>query len=379
MGTKRRFGRIRRRPSGRWQVGYTGPDGKIRYAEQTFPTKGMAETWLAGIETDLHRGAWKAPEGGDITLHEWADYWIAHRPDLRPRTRELYVGLLANHILPAFEEYRLADITTSVVRDWHASLFGKKQIGPTVVARCYRLLRGMLQTAVEDGRIATNPCIIKGAGIEHIPERPIATLAEITALADVIIPKYRVMVLLAVWCGLRLGELLALTRKDIDLLRNTVRIERTYQELRDGKMIISPPKTEAGLRTVAIPPHIIPEIEAHMTTWVQPESEALVFTGQDGKPLRRGVWQFAWTQARKSVNLTGLHFHDLRHTGNTLAAATGASTKELMARMGHASPRAALIYQHATEDRDAVIAQALSGIQAKMQVIKFPGQHREDR
>jgi len=58
----------------------------------------------------------------------------------------------------------------------------------------------------------------------------------------------------------------------------------------------------------------------------------------------------------------GFRFHDLRHTGNTLAAATGASTKELMSRMGHASPRAALIYQHATSYRDAVIAAALSDL-----------------
>lgn len=67
----------------------------------------------------------------------------------------------------------------------------------------------------------------------------------------------------------------------------------------------------------------------------------------------------AWGRARRAVGVPHLHFHDLRHTGNTLAAATGASTKELMARMGHASPRAALIYQHALRDRDHAIAQAL--------------------
>ena len=67
-----------------------------------------------------------------------------------------------------------------------------------------------------------------------------------------------------------------------------------------------------------------------------------------------------WDPARQAAGLPALHFHDLRHTGNTLPASTGASTKELMTRMGHASARAALIYQHATADRDAAIAVALS-------------------
>ncbi len=64
--------------------------------------------------------------------------------------------------------------------------------------------------------------------------------------------------------------------------------------------------------------------------------------------------------------MPNFHFHDLRHTGNTLAAQTGASTKELMARMGHASMRAALIYQHATPERDAALARALSDLAAKL-------------
>ncbi|MEV7005349.1 hypothetical protein [Streptosporangium sp. NPDC051022] len=62
---------------------------------------------------------------------------------------------------------------------------------------------------------------------------------------------------------------------------------------------------------------------------------------------------------RAAVGLPDLHFHDLRHVGNTLAASTGASLKELMSRMGHSSTRAALIYQHAGQDRDRAIAQAL--------------------
>lgn len=73
--------------------------------------------------------------------------------------------------------------------------------------------------------------------------------------------------------------------------------------------------------------------------------------------------------------MPGLHFHDLRHTGGTLAAATGATLRELMARLGHSSTRAALIYQHATRDRDPVIARALGGFTRQARI---PGQDQAD-
>jgi integrase len=143
-------------------------------------------------------------------------------------------------------------------------------------------------------------------------------------LADSVPARWRAQVLLAAWCGLRRGELLALRRRDIDLMRGTVRIEQA--------------KTDAARRTVAIPPHILADLSAHLEQWVDPGRDALVFTGVKGGTLRTAAWQTAWNDARRAVGRPELHLHDLRHTGNTLAAATGASTKELMARMGHASP-----------------------------------------
>ncbi len=96
-----------------------------------------------------------------------------------------------------------------------------------------------------------------------------------------------------------------------------------------------------------------------------------------GGPLRVHVWQKHWDCARRAVGLEQLHFHDLRHVANTLAAASGATTKELMYRMGHASPTAALRYQHATRDRDAIIAAALgqlmTGHQATVTPLHTPG------
>jgi integrase len=104
-------------------------------------------------------------------------------------------------------------------------------------------------------------------------------------------------------------------------------------------------------------------MQAHLATWAAPGRDGLVFSGTKGQPMRRATFYTAWARAIAAVDVDpDLRLHDLRHTGNTLAASTGASTKELMARLGHSSPRAALIYQHATAERDAAIAGALSDL-----------------
>lgn len=137
------------------------------------------------------------------------------------------------------------------------------------------------------------------------------------------------------------------------------------QQLRDGTLIVGPPKTDAGRRTVALPGPLVPEIVGHLDTYSLADPDALVFTGERGGPLRDAVWQAKWAKARTSVGLPHLHLHDLRHVANTLTAASGASTRELMHRMGHVSPQAALRYQHATKDRDVAIANALGELIAR--------------
>jgi integrase len=222
-----------------------------------------------------------------------------------------------------------------------------------------------------DEVIVRNPCQVERAGVERSLERPVATVAEVTALADAISPRMRTLVLLSAWCGLRRGELMALRRHDIDLLHGTVRVERAMQQLADGTLVTGPPKADAGRRTIAIPPHIVPDIEAHLEQFVGIDADALAFTGEKGGPLRPHVLQKAWVRAKAAVGLPALHLHDLRHAGNTWAAATGASTKELMARMGHANSAAALRYQHATADRDRAIAQALSELASPAEVVSL--------
>jgi hypothetical protein len=129
-----------------------------------------------------------------------------------------------------------------------------------------------------------------------------------------------------------------------------------------GGIVVGPPKSRAGLRTVTVPTSIRAEIVGHLAEFVDAGPDALVFTGVQGRALHRGVWgqRVNWMEVVTKLGLAGLHFHDLRHAGNIWASNAGMSTKDLVARMGHDDMRAALIYQRATSDADRLIADRLS-------------------
>jgi len=231
------------------------------------------------------------------------------------------------------------------VREWHATLLSAG-VSQTTTAKSYRLLRAVLMTAAEDRIIPRNPCRIRGGGDEKPLERPVLTIAQVLDLADrMAARRFRVLILLAIFASLRWGEAIALRRCDLDLVARTVSIRRQYVET-NGTLMIAPPKSRAGVRTVAFPATLVPELREHLDAYAGPDSTALVFTGQRGGVLRRGNFRKAsgWSAAVAAIGLPGLHFHDLRHTGNTLAAQDGVSLADLKARMGHDSVRAAMIY-----------------------------------
>jgi integrase len=356
-----RWGSVRKLPSGRYQARYR-IDGVWKTAPTTFRTKGDADAFLAATRADVGRGTWIDPTAGKVGLAAYSGRWLSDRPNLRPRTRDLYEGLLRLHILPDLGATPIGELTTGQVRTWRAAMIKAGRPGPSTIAKCYRLLHAICATAVEDSLIIRNPCVIKGASVERPAERPVATIQQVFELADAIEPRFRALMLLATFCGLRVGELRALRQRNLDLLHRSVAVVEQYQQLADGTLDLGPPKTDAGRRKVAIPEVIIPDLEHHLATSCTPGLNNLVFPGVIGRPFRTATLHAAWQRALATTGIEGLRFHDLRHTGNTLAAATGASTKELMSRMGHASPRAALIYQHATQDRDAAIAADLSDL-----------------
>ena len=330
-----------------------------RVQTKTFRRRADAERWARRQETRKDFGELVDPRAGVVSLNEYADRWLPTR-DLRPRTRQLYDHLLERRIAPTFGPTPVNRITTEAVRDWHGQV--TREVSALQAAKAYRLLRAILNTAVADSLIIQNPCCIAGAGQERSPERPLAEPADVLRLADVIEPRYRALVLLAAVGGLRVGELLGLQRRHIDVAEATVRVEQQAIELVDSSRIITGPKTAAGRRTVAVPALVTEALDAHLEQHTGPSADAWLFVGPRGEPLRRITLQRAWTAAREATGMTHITLHDLRHAGATLAAWTGASTKELMARLGHSTPRAALRYQHAAHQRDREIADRLGEI-----------------
>jgi integrase len=300
---------------------------------------------------------------------------IAERPGLRSRTVEIYRGLLRRRVAPYLGNVPLGKIDTPMIREWRARLL-HRGVSVSETAKAYRFVRAVLMTAADDRIIARNPCRVRGAGEEKPEERPVLTLRQVHELADRMPNEcFRVLVLVAALVSLRWGEVTALRRCDVDIAVAPVTIRRQHVELDTGHVVAGPPKSRAAMRTVVIPAAILPAIRAHLDGCVGPTPESLVFTGSRGGALRRSNFRRAakWYEAAAAIGVPGLHFHDLRHTGNSLAAATGASLRDLMDRMGHDSVRAALIYQRKTTAAGQVIADALS---AQIEALE---QHRDDR
>ena len=227
-----------------------------------------------------------------------------------------------------------------------------------MAAKSCRLLRAVLTTAVEDGLIQKNPCKVRGAGIERSPERPIVGPETVLQLAEAIGPRWRSLILLAGFAGLRLGELLGLRRRHINLDAATVTVSGQIVTLEGGRHLVSEPKTEAGRRTVFVPRLVVDSLSAHMQG-LPDDPEALLFPSESGGPLPATTFYMGWKRARAAVGREDPHVHDLRHAAGTLAAWTGATEKELMARLGHANPAASRRYQHAARARDRAIAAGL--------------------
>jgi integrase len=234
--------------------------------------------------------------------------------------------------------------------------------GRTQAAQAYRLLHAVLATAVRDEFVEQNPCRVDGATVVRHPERRPAAPAEVAALAEVVPAHYRAAVLLAAWSGLRAGELFGLARRHVDLEVGAVRVERALIELRGAPISFGPPKSHAGRRTVHVPRLVIEALATHLEEYTGPDAYDLIFTTPTGKPVGAAQRSAFFSPARSAVGRPDLRWHDLRHTGAVLAAQTGASLAELQRRLGHSTVRAALIYQHAADDRDQLLARRLDDL-----------------
>ncbi|WP_225850931.1 tyrosine-type recombinase/integrase [Streptomyces sp. HPF1205] len=357
-GKRRTFGAVRKLPSGRYQARYPGPDGVMRPAPHTFATSRDADDWLAEKQTEIKKGEWIDPDASAVNFEAYALRWVTERK-LAPTSEELYRRLLRLHVLPTFGESDLDQITAPRVRSWRSERLDATG-APTTVAKAYRLLKAIMETAVDDELIRRNPCRIRGAGKESAPERPVATVAQVDALADAMGPRWRLMVYLAAYGPARPEEQAALRRRDVDLENVGVWIRTAEPELTTGRRAPGDTKSAAGRRYLALPEFMRKDLTRHLKWFAEKEPDGLVFVGEKGAPFRRSTFGRKWRRARAKVGLPDdFRFYDLRHTGHTLTTRSGATLKDTMVRAGQSTERAALIYQHSDHERQKEVAAGL--------------------
>ena len=287
---KRPFGNIRRLPSRRYQVRYTGPDGSYITAPQTFAARIDAEAWLADRRREIDAKSWNpnaATKPDRPTFGAYAARWLTNRQvagrPIKARTREHYSAILDDHLLPTFGNRQLSAIAPKDVRAWHESALVDK---PTMRSHAYSLLRTIMASAVNDELIDGNPARIVGAGrSKRVHKIRPASVEELAVLTEAMPDRLRLMVTLASWCALRFGETVELRRGDIDLSQEVIRIRRAAVRTK-GAYTVTTPKSDAGVRDVAIPPHIIPAIEDHLAKYVDKGRDSLVFAADHGGHLQ---------------------------------------------------------------------------------------------
>jgi integrase len=329
-----------------------------RYEVRSLSEALVAEWYSAVVEHARRRAqarAESASQRGDaVEARAWG---MAQGLDVKP------TGRLSPMVLEAWQRAGRPQVSEAG-QPGHSA-------GATQAAQAYRLLRTICTQLVRERMLPANPCQIRGAGHVRAAERVPATVGEVEAISALMPPRYRAAVLVAAWSGLRASELFALQRKHVDQHRGTVRVERALIEIPGHPISYGQTKSESGRRTVHLPRGAAAALVEHLRMFTGPGANALVFATEHGAPLHSGPRTKMFTRAREAVGRPDLRWHDLRHTGATLAAAGGATLPELQKRLGHSTVRAALIYQHATADADQRLAERLSEIEQARNVVSL--------
>ena len=197
-------------------------------------------------------------------------------------------------------------------------------------------LRQCLSAAVADGRLLMNPALDVPLPPERLKTPRFLSRDEVEVIVDAMPARYRALVLVGAFAGLRWGEAAGLTRANVDVLRSRIRVVSTAVEVRGHVMLGNEPKTRRSQRTVPVARSVMRRIEAHLAEFVEPEAEALVFTAPEGGPLRRSLFaRRAWAPAVRRSGLSKITSHGLRHSFVAILVAAGCNVREVSEWAGH--------------------------------------------
>lgn len=313
-----------------WRAKWRDPAGKE--CSRSFRLKREAERYLASVEVAKDAGTYVDPAKGRTVYGVWHEKWAPTRLKLRESTRHRDDVYLASHILPRWGRIPLAAIDYEDVQGWVGEL-KDGGLAPATVHKVVGIFAKSLDAAVKAKHVAANPA----RGVELPPikteETRFLTAEQVADLADAIDPRYRALVLVLAYGGLRIGEALALTRADYDPMRGVVSVERTASWVQ-GRLTLNAPKTDSGRRKVRIPRFVMEALAAHLAS----HDHDIIFPAARGghlEPSRfRGRY---WTAATKAAGLAPLRIHDLRHTAVSLWIAAGTNPKLVSTMAGHGS------------------------------------------
>lgn len=377
-GRGKRHGTIEKTKTG-WRARYTAPDGSRPSKSFSANEKTIAQAWLDHEFSAIARGEWKSVEqleaeraaeaeqrqADGYTVAEWAEEWLRRlkRTGRTAKTVQTHRYRINAHVIPDLGTRPLRAITEDEVTAWYDRKHSEH--GSGVTRALVMTVRAMLNEAVKAGRLDRSPVDLPGTTKYRATKtgNHLATSDQVAALALAMPEHLCIAVHLAAWCQLRIGEVLELRRRDLDLKAGVLKVSRQVQHIQGVGPVVTPPKSEAGTRVVTIPAPLIPVLKDHIAAHAGPGRGGLIVPHPEHqeKHLHPNTFRTIFNRARTTVaGLDGFKFHDLRHTGLTEFARQGATARELMRRGGHKDIAVAMGYQHAEQNRDRTLTEGLA-------------------
>lgn len=348
------MGHVMKTDNGKYRGTVRDKNGR-RYTK-TFDRSRAAHRWVAREEVIQTSDPYDSRRR-IMSYETWMEeYWPMHVRNLRPRTQDMEESALYRRILPYFGKAQLERIDGENINKWIGSMADEGLSAPTI-RTYYRILRGSLKAAHKLGYLPTLPTGVKLPPLSKVPMQ-IISAAEMEKLALEVDDRYKALILMLGFGGLRFGE--AAFLRPSHLKGNKLRIEGTLQASVTHGVYQGPPKTRAGHRTITLPNRVLDPLREHMIDY----PGEFIFTNSSGGPLNNSNFRRRqFLPALERCDLPPMKIHGLRHSAISMWIESGADILVASRRAGHQNPAFTLrTYGHILSDHDEGLAEALDAL-----------------
>lgn len=322
--------------------------------QRGFATKREAQEWERQFQLQKQANM-------DMTLESFCKLYEA---DVRPRLKEntwlTKESIIQSKILPYLGQRKMSEITAKDVIDWQNEMRSQKgktgkPVSPTYLKTIHGQLSSIFNHAIRYYDLNINPARKAGTmGTEESKEMLFWTKEEYLKFADAMMDKpvsYYAFEILY-WCGIRMGELLALTPEDFNFETHTLRINKSYQRLH-REDVITPPKTLKSNRTIKMPQFLCDEMQDYLKMLYEPKEDERIFT------ISKSYLHHEMNRGSKVSGVKRIRVHDLRHSHVSLLINMGFTVLAIADRMGHESIDITYRYAHLFPSEQTQMAEQL--------------------